>query len=46
MIQSLICLAPVAVLFLWNVKIAGIGKNFDDYMSVDNMHKSEACWLY
>ncbi len=37
MIQSLICLAPIAVLFLWNVKIAGIGKNFDDYMSVDNM---------
>lgn len=37
MIQSLICLVPVAVLFLWKAKIAGIGKIFDDYMNVDNM---------
>ena len=37
MIQSLICLVPIAALFLWKAKIAGIGKFFDDYMSVDNM---------
>lgn len=37
MIQSLICLVPIAALFLWKAKIAGIGKIFDDYMSVDNM---------
>lgn len=37
MLQSILGLAPIAILFLWNIKFSKKGEFYSDYMSVNNV---------